>query len=182
MRKYSTEVWVAVKGYEGYYQVSNRGRVKSLVRKVPWGGKWFYTVRGKLLKRATYNGPYLRVHLNKDGKETLASVHRLVLEAFAGSCPKGMEACHNDGDPQNNRLENLRWDTEKNNQSDRNKHGTSLTGRKFGVGNSWKLDKKVQEMLAAWGTGKYTKSEVARMFGVSYQTIHYHIKKRLKIK
>lgn len=52
-------------------------------------------------------------------------VHRLVLEAFVGPCPDGMEACHNDGNPLNNCLSNLRWDTHKNNQADRWRHGTA---------------------------------------------------------
>jgi len=50
-------------------------------------------------------------------------VHRLVLEAFAGPCPDGMEACHGDGDPTNNRRLNLRWDTRSSNQLDTVRHG-----------------------------------------------------------
>lgn len=50
-------------------------------------------------------------------------VHVLVLEAFVGPRPDGMEGCHNDGDPSNNRLSNLRWDTPLANWSDRRKHG-----------------------------------------------------------
>lgn len=56
------------------------------------------------------------------------SVHRLVLLAFVGPCPEGMEACHNDGDSTNNSLSNLRWDTPKNNHADKKKHGTVNLG------------------------------------------------------
>jgi hypothetical protein len=55
-------------------------------------------------------------------------VDRLVLEAFAGPCPEGLECCHNDGDPANNRLENLRWDTRKANVEDSRRHGTMRLG------------------------------------------------------
>lgn len=55
------------------------------------------------------------------GKRTF-NVHRLILEAFVGPCPEGMEACHNDGDRGNNRLNNLRWDTRSANMADRFRH------------------------------------------------------------
>lgn len=48
----------------------------------------------------------------------------MVLEAFVGPCPIGYEGCHNDGDPSNNQVANLRWDTHRNNQLDQLKHGT----------------------------------------------------------
>ncbi len=59
-------------------------------------------------------------------------IHRLVLEAFVGPCPPGMEACHfPDRDPANNRLENLRWDTHAENMKDAVKHGTHMRGTRF---------------------------------------------------
>lgn len=56
--------------------------------------------------------------------------HRLVLEAFVGPCPPGMEACHKDGNPKNNALSNLRWGTSKENGLDMVRHGTSLRGER----------------------------------------------------
>lgn len=55
-------------------------------------------------------------------------VHRLVLLAFVGPCPDGMEGCHDDNDPRNNCVSNLRWDTMERNQQDRVKHGTHNRG------------------------------------------------------
>lgn len=55
-------------------------------------------------------------------------VHHIVLEAFVGPCPEGMEGCHNDGDPTNNRVDNLRWDTRKANREDSIRHGTHVRG------------------------------------------------------
>lgn len=68
-----------------------------------------------------------------DGERKYQYVHILVLTAFYGPCPEGMEGCHHDGDPLNNRLGNLRWDTHVGNVSDSIRHGTfwpKLRGRK----------------------------------------------------
>lgn len=58
------------------------------------------------------------------GKPHQRYVHRTILEAFVGPCPEGMECCHADGDPSNNKLENLRWDTRISNIRDSMRHGT----------------------------------------------------------
>lgn len=57
-------------------------------------------------------------------------IHTVVLETFVGQCPKGMQACHNNGNPEDNRLSNLRWDTPKSNVRDRLSHGTYQYGIK----------------------------------------------------
>lgn len=68
-----------------------------------------------------------------DGKRRKKLLGSLVLTAFVGPCPDGMECCHNDGNPDNNRLENLRWDTHLGNMADRERHGTNYHGeRKHG--------------------------------------------------
>lgn len=67
---------------------------------------------------------YLRVSIN--GIDHY--LQRLVLAAFVGECPKGYQACHNDGNPHNNKLSNLRWDTPSNNSKDKIKHGTNGAG------------------------------------------------------
>jgi hypothetical protein len=74
---------------------------------------------------------HLFVGLYKVAKERpkTRSIHSLVLEAFVGPCPEGMECCHNDGNAKNNNLCNLRWDTYSNNQLDSVKHGTKPQGK-----------------------------------------------------
>jgi hypothetical protein len=72
---------------------------------------------------------YLYVNLKRVGSQSQRAVHRLVLEAFVGPCPPGMEGCHNDGDQLNNRLDNLRWDTPSNNKLDSVRHGTHAEAR-----------------------------------------------------
>jgi len=118
------EVWKDVPGYEGFYQVSDLGQVKSLAKKVSMSDGRTYTVREKLLK-PTWRGRYFYVMFSNSGKEITNLVHRLVLLAFAGPCPEGMECRHLDGNSKNNQLKNLKWGTKKDNGEDRVRHGTS---------------------------------------------------------
>jgi len=115
------EVWKDIVGFEGLYRVSNMGNVISLHG------------RGepeKALALIRNNDGYIVANLYKQGRLSRKGVHRLILEAFVGPCPKGMEGCHNDGDRTNNALSNLRWDTKKSNHADKVKHGTVMTGEK----------------------------------------------------
>lgn len=128
------EEWRDVRGYEGIYQVSNLGRVKALEKTVYWtmpNGSQARRLFPETIKNQYGAGnrrQYKYASFKVDGIETKHSVHRLVLEAFVGPCPDGHQTCHNDGDPENNRVENLRWDTAKNNHADRKVHGTHLNG------------------------------------------------------
>lgn len=69
-------------------------------------------------------------------------IHRLVLEAFIGKCPKGMQCCHNNGNKADNRLENLRWDTRSNNNKDKIKHGKTKGMFVKGIGYTGKRIKR----------------------------------------
>lgn len=117
------ETWKPVVGYEGYYEVSDHGNVRSVDRTVQRSDGVVQRFKGHLRKPQVDEFGYLRISLRKDGKSHHFRVHRLVLEAFVGPCPEGTEACHGDGDRSNNRLENLRWDTKSENQYDRVRHG-----------------------------------------------------------
>lgn len=122
--------WLPVPGWEGNYEVSDEGDVRSLDRVVtlPNGQKRSY--KGKLLKPTVNRLGYPMVVLSRPGEQRTMKVHRLVLTAFVGPCPDGMEACHNNGDRGDARLENLRWDTHSNNQYDRRRHGTDHQANK----------------------------------------------------
>ena len=121
----SRELWRDVPGYEGLYRVSDRGRIKSLDRIILTKKGVIRNYRQKFLKPILGKTIRPSVGLYKKKKMILYLIHRLVLEAFIGPCPEGMECCHfPDRDPSNNRLENLRWDTHKANVADSIKHGT----------------------------------------------------------
>ncbi len=117
------EFWLPVIGHENYYEVSNYGRVK---RVAPGN----HTRPGFILKPNKVRSGYLIYALYKNGVKTYHLAHTLVLAAFVHPRPEGMEGCHNDGDRENNRLDNLRWDTHSNNQLDMVKHGTHPESRK----------------------------------------------------
>ena len=112
------EVWKDIPGYEGSYQVSTLGRVKSLPRVVQIPCYGTRTLSEKMLRLSRCTSGHLYVNLRKDGSTHHSEIHRLVMLAFVGPCPPGMEVCHNDSNPQNNRLDNLRYDTHLNNQID----------------------------------------------------------------
>lgn len=128
---YPSEQWRPVIGWEGAYEVSDAGRVRSIDRVVHRSDGVISLIRGKLLKPCAMPGGrgHLFVNLSAPGVGArLESVHRLVLIAFVGQAPDGMECCHNDGDPTNNQLANLRWDTRSENMRDRFRHGWVVTG------------------------------------------------------
>jgi hypothetical protein len=104
-------------GFAGY-RVGDDGSVWSRKR-----GGW------KKRKQAMNQG-YLYVFLFLNGKKVNSYVHRMVLTAFVGPCPTGMECCHGDGNRSNNALSNLRWDTRQANAADSIKHGTSNRGER----------------------------------------------------
>lgn len=124
-------IWKPITGFEGLYEVSDRGKVRSLDRVVRRKDGRTCTYPGKLLKPYdNQKPPYFSVNLWKDGKLHRAYIHRLVLETFVGPCPPGMETCHGPGGSYDNRLENLRWDTPHENSLDTVRHGNNLNSNK----------------------------------------------------
>ncbi len=109
------EIWKDIPGYEGWYKVSNFGRVRSVDRYVnhPDGGKSIRS--GRIIKPLKTHDNYLYVGLWKNGKCHRYKVHRLVYEAFNGLIPEGMQVNHINEDKTDNRLENLNLMTPKEN-------------------------------------------------------------------
>ena len=170
------EVWKWVPGYEGFYKVSNIGRVKSISRQVlrvrQGRVNHMFTIPEKILKPGSRSGRELFVYLCQEGVNTPFAIHRLVLLAFVGPCPNGMEGCHNDGNRRNNRLDNLRWDTHKNNQHDMYSHGTAKIFRSGEDHLKAKLTWcEVREIRHLYSTGEYTCKKLARRFEVCLQSI-----------
>lgn len=136
------EAWKDIKGYEGLYQVSNLGRVKSLERKV-WSGTTFYTRSEKLLKqwkcRSHNRDFYLYVTLSKHGIHKNVGVHRLVAQAFISNPSNLPEVNHKDGNKTNNVISNLEFCTCKENQN----HSWSVLRRKSNKTKAEILDKLI---------------------------------------
>lgn len=128
------ELWAPIAGYEGAYDVSSIGRVRSLPRTVAHNGSrpgGTARVRGRILRPKALKDGHLTVALCVSGERKFCYVHHLVLEAFVGPAPAvGMHACHNNGVPSDNRVENLRWGTVSDNMYDSVRHGTHVQARK----------------------------------------------------
>lgn len=121
------ETWKPVPGFEDTHQVSDLGRVKSLGRLVrhPEGDQ---LRKDRILKHWYTTDGYATVELQANKRSKRVSVHILVLTTFVGPRPAGAQGCHNNGNPKDARLANLRWDTQAGNQQDRVFHGTSNRG------------------------------------------------------
>lgn len=109
-------------GYEGLYEVSDLGRVRSHDRMVHLGGVGnggSFLKPGRILKPIPARWGRLQVRLCANGEQRPYQVHRLVMAAFVGPCPDGLRVLHWDDDPDNNQLSNLRYGTQSENMHDR---------------------------------------------------------------
>lgn len=114
----SSEIWKPVVGYESSYEVSDLGNVRSLDRIITTKSGVNKRRKGQPLKPIVLKIGYCAVNISG-----MKYVHRLVLEAFVGECPDGMETCHKNGIRTDNRLENLYWGTSSENSHDIVRHG-----------------------------------------------------------
>jgi hypothetical protein len=181
------EIWKDIPGYEGYYQVSNIGRVKGLERKVPHptcGGEM--TVHEKILSPQTTINRVKQVSLSKNGNIKRKSVHRLVAIAFIPN-PKNKPCInHKDGDRTNNNVNNLEWCTHSENTIHAYKNGLFPDDMNSGSKNGraklnesqvkeirtrfYKADKKTTFIKDIY-------HELMKDYGVSRGTIHRIVKK-----
>lgn len=154
-------VYRPIPGFPGY-EVGSDGTVRSYRQR----GRNALSVTARIRRPEIING-YWSVPLRNDGRQFQKRVHRLVLEAFVGPCPAGMEGCHNDGNPHNNHISNLRWDTKKSNMADQVQHGTRTRGE-------MRHNAKLTESQVAEIRARYL-TEPARVlaveFGVQKRTI-----------
>jgi len=142
------EEWRAVKGYDDY-EVSNLGRVRSYRNR--WGRR-----EEPILLSPGKDSDYRYVTLCNEKGNRYADVHRLVLEAFVGPCPDGMESRHLDGDGSNNDVRNLCWGTRSENELDMVGHGTHPTA----VEVSAKIITEIQERHAKGESVRFIASAV----------------------
>lgn len=120
-------IWKPVEGYEGLYEVSDSGQVRSLP-----GGRRL----GKILCAIPrHKSGHLGVNLHKEGKRVTKHVHKLVAAAFIGPCPDGLVVCHGPNGVKDNSVSNLSYGTtRKNAGEDYNRdHGHKLSSKHPGV-------------------------------------------------
>ena len=146
------------------YAVTEDGQVWSKRRKGTSGGPLIPHIRKDL---------HLQVKLHCGKKWRTRKIHQLVLEAFVGPCPSGMMCRHLNGDPANNRLENLKWGTRSENQLDSVQHGTHYSSGRYGEDHpTAKLSNKDRRLIIyQYSTGLFNKSELSRLYKVSRTNI-----------
>lgn len=156
------ETWKPAIGFSSY-EVSSIGRVRRVVTKKRY-------IAGMILSPKQRSKGHMEYRLvADDGKQKDILAHRLVALTFLGSCPsRGYIVCHNNGKPDDNRVENLRWATNSDNQLDRRKHGTSTDGHRHPFA---KLSvEQVKLVIEMWSSGM-SQSAIARHFEVVPHTI-----------
>ncbi|MDB4261485.1 NUMOD4 motif-containing HNH endonuclease [bacterium] len=166
----NAEIWKDITGYEGRYQVSNHGRVRSLDRTTNFKDGRRRVFKGQILSTAPSVLGYPQVSLLAAGSRDQSYAHHLVCRAFHGEPPSpAHQVAHNNGKKTDNHHENLRWATPTENSSDKLLHGTDNRGEKSA---SSKLTATcVHIILAMLSTGEYKQVEVANMFGVTKSLI-----------
>ena len=155
---------LAFVGYSNY-KVGDDGNVWSRWLMGPGsrvGDKW------RKLKLVRHNAGYSMVTLHDEMGQKLFLTHRLVLLAFVGQCPDGMVCCHNNGDPSDSRLTNIRWDTSSENMIDSVRHGTHVL--KVSPQQVWEIREK-------YASGRYFQKELARQYGVNQSMISKIVRK-----
>lgn len=158
------ENWKKIPDLEDFYEISDLGNIRSIQREgVTLYGKRLYG--GKTLKPLIHSTGYPCVNLTKKGYRKQFFIHRLVLEAFVGKCPKNMEACHLNGVRSDARLVNLRWDTRSNNALDKRKHKTWQGGENNGNA------KLTNEQALEIKKSKLSSIKLAKIYGVGQTTI-----------
>lgn len=159
------EIWKDVVGYEGRYQVSNFGQVRSLPNK-----RRFSMIILKQHQRKNRRFSVGLTSVGEDGKwrQRTYEVQWLVAAAFIGPRPEGLEVCHNDDNPANNHLSNLRYDTRLANVADRVKHDLANRGEKNGQ--AIFTENQVRKIKQQLADGKRV-TAIAREYGVCHGAI-----------
>ena len=160
------DIWHPVAGWEGLYEITPKGDVRSLARIVPSARRSCFTIKSKILKRWISAQGYACVSLSRGGKTESVTVHSLVAATFIDPRPHGMEVCHNNGVRSDPSVGNLRYGTRAENLRDKVAHGTDNRGENHV---SAKLTAaKVREIRA----DTRTHSAISADYGVSPVQIH----------
>jgi hypothetical protein len=162
------EVWLPVVGFEGLYEVSDQGRVKSLARRDATGLR---RIAERILKPYLNIHGYWQVRLHKEGRSKNFRVHVLVAAAFLGPKPEGLVICHGPGRKQDNRPCNLSYKTQSENCLDKHRDGTAQIGERSSKTSLTEAQVRyVRRELVNAPLG--TALRLSRELGVSHSTIY----------
>ena len=167
----TTNSWMPIPGWEGFYEVSEEGLIRSVERYTDHPISGLRRVRSRVLKQnlsGRSEDARLAVALCRDGKARTVRVHLCVALAFLGPRPDGMECAHLDGDRLNNKVSNLRWVTHAENESHKSRHGTVPAGSRHG--NSKLTEEQVLEIRRRCAAGERYE-DVAVDYGVTSSNV-----------
>ena len=171
------EVWKDVVGYEGHYQVSDHGRVRSLDREVPLG-KSTKKIKGKIRKQVLHKLGYPMLNLSKNKEVKGDLVHRLVALHFVDNVNGYPEINHINGIKDDNRATNLEWCTRRENLQ--HAYDTGLVNQQGSDSVNAKLsDDEVLEIRELYKTGRYTYEYLAEEYQVGSSTIGRVVRKEV---
>lgn len=162
------EVWRPVVGWEGFYSVSNLGRVRSEKRIVTRRDKSTYLVNEKTLSLKANSRGYYYVTLRKPARILNVAVHRIVAEAFFGPLPLGMVTRHGIGGKLDNSVINLAYGTKLENAADKIRDGTHLTGERHP--RSKLTEASVSDIRAA--RNSVSQRELAKKYDIDKATVY----------
>lgn len=158
--KPSMEIWKDVVGYEGFYQVSNFGNVKSLGNE--------FSRKERFLKLSPQSKGYLTVVLQKNSTRKMVLVHRIVAEYFVDNAESKVQVNHINGIKTDNRVENLEWVSHRENLDHAIKNNLTLKGEENRNSKLKDIDVvKIHSLLQK----KTTIKELSESYNVSYSTI-----------
>ena len=165
----TAEEWRPIPGWKGMYEVSDCGRVRSVDRIVPHKKSGQLQLTGRMLRSSPEPTGHRILKLYRNAKGTTWRVHGLVALAFIGPCPPSQEVCHEDGDPANNHVANLRYDTRLSNCADTIRHGRTTRGRKQPTAKLYRHE--VLEIRRLYDQRSAPQTVIAARFGVSRSLI-----------
>ena len=161
------EIWKDIKNYEGRYQISNFGNVRSVTRTVLKRGK-YATIKGRVLSLNYKSNGYVYIELSKNSKKKTFRVHRLVAEAFLENKDSKKQVNHKDLNKNNNIVDNLEWSTQSENMNHAYKNGACRNEEKHHKARLKKQDIIKIRILLNQGLKQ---RDIAEKFNVSQYTI-----------
>jgi len=163
-----TEQWKDIPGYAGLYEASNLGTIRRKAHRRSYRNRvvrYDQKVMKPVGKGGRDGSKYLAVCLTGNRGAKLHYVHRLILETFVGQASEGLECRHLDGNPHNNRLDNLAWGSRKQNMDDRAEHSRngSVTFQEAAT---------IRLIMETAGGGRQLAEELADEYGCGKSTIY----------
>lgn len=174
------EIWKDIPGFEGMYQCSSEGRIRSLDRVIHSNNKWNSYSKieeSKVLKPIFNRSGYQQVVLYRDGVGTRSTVHRWVALTFIPNPEDKRNVNHIDGCKTNNKVSNLEWNTTSENALHAYKTGLNVSNKGEKHGMAKLIASQVHRIRTLYELG-YRKAYIARMFEVSFGAIDLIVKRK----